>query len=69
MDAAIEAAMASWPQRETPLTNHQWRRMATALLPEFKLFRPIASRSCDVFEKLQEMTDEQITACWFVRRE
>lgn len=60
MDDAIEAAMASWPQRETQLTNHQWRRMATALLPEFKLFRPIAGRSSDVFEKLQEMTDEQI---------
>lgn len=60
MDAAIEAAMASWPQRETPLTNHQWRRMATALLPEFKLFRPVAGSSSDVFEKIQEMTDEQI---------
>ncbi|TWT80638.1 DNA helicase IV [Planctomycetes bacterium CA13] len=60
MDVAIEKAMASWPQRETPLTNHQWRRMATALLPEFKLFRPIAGSASDVFEQIQEMTDEQI---------
>lgn len=60
MDVAIEKAMASWPQRETPLTNHQWRRMATALLPEFKLFRPIAGSVSDVFEQIQEMTDEQI---------
>lgn len=60
LEVAIENAMASWPQRETPLTNHQWRRMATALLPEFKLFRPIAGSSSDVFEKIQEMTDEQI---------
>lgn len=60
MDVAIEKAMASWPQRETPLTNHQWRRMATALLPEFKLFRPIAGNASDVFEQIQEMTDEQI---------
>lgn len=60
MDVAIENAMASWPQRETALTNHQWRRMATALLPEFKLFRPIAGSASDVFEQIQEMTDEQI---------
>lgn len=60
MDLAIEKAMASWPQRDTPLTNHQWRRMATALLPEFKLFRPIAGSASEVFEQIQEMTDEQI---------
>jgi|GEM_PF-458467 len=60
MDVAIKNAMASWPQRETPLTNHQWRRMATALLPEFKLFRPIAGSASEVFEQIQEMTDEQI---------
>lgn len=60
MDVAIEAAMASWPKRNKALTNHQWRRMATALLPEFKLFRPIAGRAEDVFDKIQEMTDEQL---------
>lgn len=60
IDAAIEAAMGSWPQRSTPLSNHQWRRMATALLPEFKLFRPIVGSASDVYDKIQEMTDEQI---------
>lgn len=60
IDQAIERAMASWPRREKPMTNHQWRRMATALLPEFKLFRPIVGTVDDVFEKIQEMTDEQI---------
>ncbi|EMB16039.1 NERD domain-containing protein [Rhodopirellula europaea] len=60
MDVAIEAAMASWPQRSSPLSNHQWNRLATALLPEFKLFRPIVGSANDVFEKIQEMTDEQI---------
>ncbi|PAY16330.1 nuclease [Rhodopirellula sp. SM50] len=60
MDVGIETAMAKWPQRETPLSNHQWRRMATALLPEFKLFRPIVGSASDVFERIQEMTDEQI---------
>ena len=60
IDQAIERAMSSWPKREKPLTNHQWRRMATALLPEFKLFRPIVDAVDDVFEKIQEMTDEQI---------
>lgn len=60
MNVAIEKAMASWPQRETPLSDHQWRRMATALLPEFKLFRPIVGSASDVFDKIQEMTDEQI---------
>jgi len=60
MDQAIERAIASWPKRKNPLTNHQWRRMATALLPEFKLFRPITGTVDDVFDKIQEMTDEQI---------
>lgn len=60
IDQAIERAMSSWPKREKPLTNHQWRRVATALLPEFKLFRPIVGSVEDVFEKIQEMTDEQI---------
>lgn len=60
MDQAVKKAMAGWPQRKAPLTNHQWRRMATALLPEFRLFRPIAGDACDVFERIQEVTDEQI---------
>lgn len=60
LDKAIETAMASWPQRAEPLSDHQWRRMGTALLPEFKLFRPIVGNASDVFEKIQEMTDEQI---------
>lgn len=60
MEHAIERAMAVWPKREKPLTNSQWRRLATALLPEFKLFRPIAGTADDMLERIQEMTDEQI---------
>lgn len=60
MQQAIERAMASWPKRERPLTNHQWRRLATALLPEFMPFRPLAGLADDLFDQIQEMTDEQI---------
>jgi hypothetical protein len=60
IDVAIETAMSQWPKRDKPLTDHQWRRMATALLPEFKLFRPIAAGIEDVFSKIQELTDEQV---------
>ena len=57
---AIESAMASWPQRPQQLSDHQWRRMAIALLPEFKLFKPIGGKIADVFEKIHELTDEQM---------
>ncbi len=57
---AIERAIESWPKKDEPLTNHQWRRLAAALLPEFKLFRPLVGTADDVFEKIQEMTDEQV---------
>ena len=56
---AIDAAMALWPKRCQQLSEHQWRRLATALLPEFKLFRPIAGKVADIFDKIHEMTDEQ----------
>jgi len=60
IEQAINQAMAIWPQREKPLTDHQWRRLTSALLPEFMLFRPMAVLADDLFERIQEMTDEQI---------
>jgi Nuclease-related domain/PhoH-like protein len=57
---AIDTAMASWPSRGTRLSEHQWRRLASALLPEFKLFRPISGKAVDIFSRIHELTDEQL---------
>ena len=39
---AIEIAFDQWPQRDKPLSSQQWCRLVSALLPEFKLFRPLS---------------------------
>ena len=57
---AVDSAMAVWPKRSHQLSDHQWRKLATALLPEFKLFKPIAGKAADIFDKIHEMTDEQL---------
>lgn len=60
MHEATHKAMAQWPRRAQPLTDRQWKRLANALLPEFRLFQPIVGTAADVFDRVQEMTDEQI---------
>ncbi len=60
MDVAIEAAMSRWPARDHKLSQHQWNRFIAALLPEFKLYRPIAALAESLNEKIQEMTEEQL---------
>ena len=57
---AIELAFSRWPHRETSLSPHQWRRLLTALLPEFKLFRPLSVNADEVLERIQELTEEQL---------
>lgn len=57
---AIELAFDQWPQRDKPLSSHQWRRLVSALLPEFKLFRPLSVNADEVLERIQELTDEQL---------
>ena len=57
---AIELAFDQWPQRDKLLSFHQWHRLVSALLPEFKLFRPLSSSANEVFERIQELTDEQL---------
>jgi hypothetical protein len=57
---AIDAAMASWPSRGASLSDRQWRKLASALLPEFKLFRPISGKAVDIFSRIHELTDEQM---------
>lgn len=57
---AIEQAFDQWPQRDKLLSSQQWCRLVSALLPEFKLFRPLSSSANEVFERIQELTDEQL---------
>ena len=57
---AIELAFDQWPQRGKSLSSHQWRRLVSALLPEFKLFRPLSVNADEVLERIQELTDEQL---------
>jgi hypothetical protein len=57
---AIELAFAQWPQRDKSLSPHQWRRLLSALLPEFKLFRPFSVNADDLLDRIQELTEEQL---------
>jgi len=57
---AIETAMSRWPQKTDPMTQHRWGRLTTALLPEFRLYRPIADTAEQLHEKIREMTSEQL---------
>lgn len=42
------------------MSQYRWGRLTTALLPEFKLYRPIADTAEQLYEKIQEMTNEQL---------
>lgn len=57
---SIQSAMAKWPARDQLMSTHKWNRFTSAILPEFKMYRPIATSAEMLMEKIQEMTDEQL---------
>ncbi|WP_417849367.1 NERD domain-containing protein [Thalassoglobus sp.] len=55
----IEKAFASWARGKTALSNESYSQLVNALLPQFRLFRPIAVNLQSDFEQIKELTDEQ----------
>lgn len=59
---SIERAYAAWTDKTQPLTEPQYQLLQNALLPKFKLFRPIGPEIKIAAQQLFELTKDQQTA-------
>lgn len=56
----IESAFRHWTRQQKPLNNAQWTKVINALLPCFKLFRPITATVHSDYDQIEELTDGQV---------
>ena len=56
----IEEAFRSWSGSKPELTNRQFQKLVSSLLPKFKLFRPITINLQEDLKQIKELTQGQI---------
>ena len=56
----IDTTFRRWTKQQKPLNNSQWAKLINALLPCFKLFRPITATLHADYEHIKELTDGQV---------
>lgn len=60
LQGKIETAFRRWTKQQKPLSNTQWNKLINALLPSFKLFRPITASLYANYDHIKELTDGQV---------
>jgi hypothetical protein len=56
----VESAFAGWNKNKPALDNRSYSKVVSALLPEFKLFRPVSADLHSDLEQIKELTEGQI---------
>ncbi|MCO8122592.1 NERD domain-containing protein [Stieleria sp. TO1_6] len=57
----IEGAFRSWTRHQRPLSDSSWTKLVNALLPHFRLFRPVNVNLRSDYDQIKELTDGQLS--------